>query len=321
VKPALSIVFFTVASGAGLGALALVGFVALLKLPWLVPEALPKAAAIGLGLTVAGLASSTLHLAAPRNAWRAFSRFRTSWLSREAVFSLMLFVVVVILIVLLISDVTGAPRAASAVLTIALAWTVLVCTAMIYASLKPIRQWHTRWTPVAYFVLGHFSGALLLLALARYDASNSIRLAHLCLLLAVLSIAAKAGYWRASGKRGKVTTIEQAIGVAQGVRPPLSTGAPSVMQARLLDAGHTGRTFLTDEFGFRLARRHRALLLAAFWLLGILVPLVWVAGGWWQTSIGAGACLANLIGLLAERALFFADARHTVRLYHGDART
>jgi DMSO reductase anchor subunit len=28
-----------------------------------------------------------------------------------------------------------------------------------------------------------------------------------------------------------------------------------------------------------------------------------------------------MIGLLAERWLFFADARHTVRLYHGDART
>jgi hypothetical protein len=38
---------------------------------------------------------------------------------------------------------------------------------MIYASLKPIRQWHTRWTPVVYFVLGHWSGALILLAVAR----------------------------------------------------------------------------------------------------------------------------------------------------------
>ena len=34
-----------------------------------------------------GLLSSVLHLANPKNAWRSFSRFRTSWLSREAVFA------------------------------------------------------------------------------------------------------------------------------------------------------------------------------------------------------------------------------------------
>jgi len=320
-KPALSIVFFTVASGAGLGVLALVGFVALFHLPWLFPEALPKVAAIGLGLTMAGLVSSTLHLANPRNAWRAFSRFRTSWLSREAVFSLALAGVVIVFSALLAMEVDGLPRRVLALLTIALAWIVLVCTAMIYGSLKPIRQWHTRWTPLAYFVLGHWSGALILLAVARYDASNSVRLAHLCLALAVLAVLVKAGYWRASRKTDGAATLERAIGVAQGVRPPITTGTPSVMQARLLDAGHGGRTFLTDEFIFRLARQRRALLLAMFWIAGIVVPLVWVIGAWWQTPIVVGACLANLIGLLAERTLFFADARHTVRLYHGDSRT
>ena len=45
-----------------------------------------------------------------------------------------------------------------------LAWGVLFCTAMIYASLKPIRQWRTAWTPAAYLLLGHWSGALLVLA-------------------------------------------------------------------------------------------------------------------------------------------------------------
>ena len=320
-KPAFSIVFFTVASGAGLGVLALTGFVTLFHLPWLFPETLPKVAAIGLALTIAGLVSSTLHLANPRNAWRAFSRFRTSWLSREGVFSLALVAVVVVLIALLAMDAESALRGAFALLTIALAWTVLVCTAMIYASLKPIRQWHTSWTPVVYFVLGHWSGALIVLAVARYDASNSVRLAHLCLALAVAAALVKWGYWRAIATSDRATTLEQAIGVAQGVRPPIAAGGPSVMQARLLDAGHGGRTFLTDEFGFRLARRHRALLLAIFWIAGIVVPLAWVIGAWWQTPIVVGACLANLIGLLAERALFFADARHTVRLYHGEPRT
>jgi len=320
-KPALSVVLFTVLSGAGLGVLALTGFVALFGLPWLFPERLPHAAALGLALTVAGLLSSTLHLANPRNAWRAFARFRTSWLSREGVFSLLLIASAAVFAVLLYAGVDASLRAGFAVLTIALAWTVLVCTAMIYASLKPIRQWRTPWTPVAYFVLGHLSGALILLAIARVDASNSVRLAHLCLVLVVLAVASKALYWRAIRAPRDAITLEQAIGVPQGVRPAGTSGTPTAMQARLFDAGHTGRTFLTDEFGFRLARRHRALLLAAFWLLGIVAPLVWVAGAWWQTPVVVAACAAHLTGLLAERALFFADARHTVRLYHGDSRT
>ena len=262
-----------------------------------------------------GLGASTLHLANPRNAWRSLTRFRTSWLSREAVFSLALVIVTIALVVLLANGFEGPLRGGLALLTIVLSWTVLVCTAMIYASLKPIRQWHTRWTPVVYFVLGHWSGALIVLAIARYDASNSVRLAHLCLALALVATLVKCAYWLAI-RKGDATTLEEAIGVAQGVRPPATSA--TVMQARLFDAGHTGRTFLTDEFGFTLARRYRMLLLATFWLLGIVAPLVWVVGAWWQTSVVVVACLLNLVGLLAERALFFADARHTVRLYHGD---
>jgi len=84
-KPALSIIFFTVSSGAGLGLLALTALVDLAAPGSLPPHALWRAALLGLVLVAAGLVSSFLHLANPANAWRSFSRFRTSWLSREAV--------------------------------------------------------------------------------------------------------------------------------------------------------------------------------------------------------------------------------------------
>jgi len=320
-KPAFSVVFFTVVSGAGAGLLALLGLAVALGLPWVTPDALPRVAAAGLALTAAGLCASTLHLANPRNAWRSFTRFRYSWLSREAVFAVALLVVSTLFLARLVQGGDGAARALLALLTTALAWTVLVCTAMIYGSLKPIRQWHTRWTPVTYFVLGHWSGGLVLFAFARYAAADSAWLGPLCLALAVAAALVKAGYWRTIRAATDAITLEQAIGVAEGVRPPAAVGAPSVMQARLFDAGHAPRTFLTDEFGFRLARRHRAMLLAAFWSVGIALPFVWVAGGWGSAPALVGACVANLVGTLAERTLFFADARHTVRLYHGEPRT
>ena len=53
-------------------------------------------------------------------------------------------------------------RIALATALVLLAWATLFCTAMIYASLKPIRQWHTWRVPLNYLLLGHATGALLL---------------------------------------------------------------------------------------------------------------------------------------------------------------
>src|SRR5258708_28666525 len=89
-KPALSIVFFTVSSGAGLGLLALLALTDLLMIGGgLSRSQLLTAGLLGFALVSAGLLASTLHLANPKNAWRSFARFRTSWLSREAVFAVL----------------------------------------------------------------------------------------------------------------------------------------------------------------------------------------------------------------------------------------
>jgi DMSO reductase anchor subunit len=314
-KPAFSIIFFTVSSGAGLGLVALIALADSLVGGGLAPEALWRGALLGLVLVAAGLASSVLHLANPKNAWRTFSRFRSSWLSREAVFAAGLFPVAALYVLLLANGRGG--RALPALATALLAWAVLACTAMIYASLKPIRQWHTRWTPANYFLLGHWSGALLLCAIASAYAPVPAPLLALAGALGLASLAAKLAYWYAIG-HAAATTLAQAIGVGQGVRGP---GAPSVAQARMLDVGHSRGTFLTDEFGFALARRHATMLRAAALVLVFGVPLPWLLAGMahWQLALVPAACC--IIGLLVERWLFFAEAKHTVRLYHGEPRT
>ena len=318
-KPALSIVFFTVASGAGLGLLALLALANLCPVPLLSSEAMAPGIALALLLIAAGLASSVLHLARPSNAWRAFARFRTSWLSREAVVAALLFPVAFAYLVAVVSGSAGTARTVLAVAVTLLAWGLLFCTAMIYASLKPIRQWRTGWTPAAYLLLGHWSGALIAVTLATGYGGEPARWAWLAAVLGIAALAAKLGYWRhASDGGGKSSlTLEQAIGVPQGVRPP----GISVAQARLFDAGHTQRTFLTDEFVFRLARQHAQAVRGAALALGFGIPLLWLATGPRHWAAAASVAVLALAGLLAERWLFFADARHTVRLYHGDART
>jgi sulfite dehydrogenase (quinone) subunit SoeC len=319
-KPSLSIIFFTVSSGAGLGLLAL------LALGDLVDHALPSDAlmqgiALALALVAAGLASSVPHLAKPANAWRAFSRFRTSWLSREAVFAASLFPVTFAYALLAWTAEDGALRALAALGVALLSWAVLVSTAMIYASLKPIRQWYSAWTPVNYLLLGHWSGAVLLLGLARVHAAHQRSFGWLAGGLGVAALIAKIGQWRAitAGARD-APTLERAIGVPEyaneGVRPPGMT----VARARLFDVGHSHGTFLTDEFGFVLARRNALALRIAALTAGFGVPAVWIASGAANAAVAWLAAMVCLAGLLAERWLFFAEAQHTVRLYHGAPR-
>ncbi len=316
-KPTFSIIVFTVISGAGLGLLSLLALADLCAARILPLDMLVPGIATGFLLVAIGLASSTLHLAKPSNAWRAFSRFRTSWLSREAVLATKLMALTLLYAGLALTDARTAFRLPVAALVFLLSCAVLFCTAMIYASLKPIRQWHTGWTPACYVLLGHWSGSLLLLALAIRYGADVRAYAWLAAALGVPALAAKAGYWRAAASQDGLLTIERAIGVREGVRP----AGVTVAQARLFDVGHSHGTFLTNEFGFVLARRHAHALRAAALLLVFAVPLLaWAAGARSAASMAALAAIC-IIGLMAERWLFFAEARHTVRLYHGDART
>ena len=320
-KPAFSIVFFTVSSGAGLGLLALLALADLFAPDALADRVVWRAALLGLLLVAAGLASSVLHLANPRNAWRAFARFRSSWLSREAVFAAALFPIAAIYAALAAGAAKGAWRDFFALATCLVAWAVLFSTSMIYASLKPIRQWRTTWTPLNYLLLGHWSGALLLAAMAAAYA-GSAPFFLLGALLGLVALGVKLAYWYSIGERGagakRAPTLERAIGVDAGVHGP---GTMTAARARLLDVGHSHGTFLTDEFGFVLARRHAKVLRGAAIVLGFLLPLAWLLAGaaHWQLGVAAACC--GIMGLLAERWLFFAEARHTVRLYHGDPRT
>src|SRR5688572_2941684 len=90
--PTFSIVLFTTASGAGFALLFLIGIGVPLGLlpinPWFGFTSL----AIAFALAVGGLLSSVFHLGRPERAWRAFSQWRSSWLSREGVLSVATFI-------------------------------------------------------------------------------------------------------------------------------------------------------------------------------------------------------------------------------------
>src|SRR5258706_6802033 len=143
--PTFSIVIFTTASGAGFALLFLLGLAVPLGLlpddPWFGFAGLATAFALAVG----GLVSSAFHLGRPERAWRAFSQWRSSWLSREGLLSVLTFMPAVVFAIgwIFFGDVSGFVGLCG-VLAAALAARTIYCTRMIYASLQPIHQWHNR---------------------------------------------------------------------------------------------------------------------------------------------------------------------------------
>ena len=308
--PALSVIFFTVASGAGFGLVIVTITLELLGgVPGLGAGGTLSAVALGVVLATAGLLSSTLHLANPKNAWRAFFRFRTSWLSREAVFSVLFYPVVLAYGLVLWSTGGGVwASAALGVLTVLLALLTVFATGMIYASLRTIPQWNSPLVPTNYLLLSVASGALLLTSVAGISGGELGTPAVLALALLAVAALAKTVYffWMGAPQGPSINT---ATGMTRG-------------QVRLLEAGQSHDSFLNREFSYkapaqRLKALRRVVYLVAFVIpLLLLVALVQGGGAW----LAALATLLLLAGLLVERWLFFAEARHTVNLYYGQQR-
>jgi DMSO reductase anchor subunit len=93
------------------------------------------------------------------------------------------------------------------------------------------------------------------------------------------------------------------------------------MAARLLDAGHSRGTFLTREFLYRADPARRAAIRVIAITAGFVLPGALVVLGGSSAAALWPAFVVCLAGLIAERWLFFAEARHTVRLYHGERST
>lgn len=308
--PAYSVIFFTTATGAGYGLLALLCLAAALGFVppdfWL--------GLVGLGLALAlvsgGLLSSTGHLGRPERAWRAFSQWRTSWLSREGVASVLTYIPAGLFgIGWVFFGQTQGWLAALGVLA-AIGAIVTVCTtAMIYASLKPVAEWASRHTLPAYLVFSTMTGLVLLDALLAGFGLGSRWLAAAALMATLAGWAIKEIAWRRNDRLDMPATVNSATGLAGGT-------------VRSVEWPHTEKNYLLKEMGFRVARKHATRLRNIVRLVAFAAPVLLLAVTLAAPSLPAlvAALLAppvQLAGMLVERWLFFAEARHTVTLYYG----
>ena len=305
-KPAFSVICFTVLSGTGYGLVVWLALNALLQ---------PDLAVARLGYPLAfvmisaGLLSSTLHLKSPARARFALSQWRTSWLSREGVAALATYLP--LLVTLWGLFVEGRHWNAAAVLAAVGSMITVYCTGMIYQTIRAVRAWATPMTSAVYLLAAITGGGAFCLALQTMVGTPVPMPVSLVMALALLGLMAMKHFWWRNLAAPSASTVATATGL----------GKPG--DVSLFERPHVTENWLTEEMGFRVARNHAVRLrrisqaLLSLPLTALLVFLVLGA-----TDVPVLAALVTvlfLLGAFLERWLFFAEARHTVGLYYGSS--
>ncbi|WP_299351012.1 DmsC/YnfH family molybdoenzyme membrane anchor subunit [uncultured Shimia sp.] len=287
--PAPSVIVFTTLSGLGFGLLAFLG----LGMPDVTGGVAFLFFALGYALAVGGLLAATFHLGNKKNATKAFSQWRTSWLSREGVASVA---------ALLVMAPFAIGRIFLGVDLTALGWIgallslgTVFTTSMIYAQLTTVPRWNMRWTPVLFLTHALAGGALL----AGQITAAAILLAVLGLIL-ILS-------WR----QGDAQFDES------GASLETATGLGSIGTVRQLEPPHSGQNYLLKEMAYQVGRKHSAKLRAIALGLGVVLPVLCLTVLPFSHMIALVAVLSHIAGVAAGRWLFFAEAKHVVSLYYG----
>jgi sulfite dehydrogenase (quinone) subunit SoeC len=306
--PAFSVIFFTTLSGMGYGLWFFISYQSLLAGSEYAKNN-TSGLLLGFVLVSSGLLSSTLHLGKPLRAWRAFSQWRTSWLSREGVLAIACFIPATLWIAQYYFQHDFIPYAVLAIFLAALSVATVACTAMIYASLKPIPAWQHDYVVPIYLLFALLTGGLLGTALAPAQPRDSVELLSFgFILLAILLAMLKKRYWKDIDAQALPSRAS-----ALGLKPD--------QVASVFERPHTEANYLTTEMGFVLARKHsRKLRIIALLLFAWLPILFCVAALMLPLAFTGYLMLAAMLfayaGAVVERWLFFAEAKHAVMQYY-----
>ena len=318
-KPAFSVIFLTTLIGAGQGlflalfthqSYALFGL-----LPLQADSFYGYGSVLALLFLAGGLVASFFHLGRPERAWRSATQWRTSWLSREVIV-LPAFMGAVFLygaahllgikhvlatlpggLMLDLGIVLGAAGTL-------LAFALFVCTAMIYACLRFLREWHSPLTVVNYTLLGGASGFTLAAAFSAVAApSQAGFFAGWAIIITLLAFAGRVAALLRNARLKPKSTLQTAIGIKH----------PRIVQR---SQGFMGGSFNTREFFHGKSEAFLRTIKPAFLLLAFAAPLALLALGMFTPALLGVAFILQYIGLLAERWFFFAQANHPQNLYY-----
>ena len=287
--PAPSVIIFTTLSGLGFGLLAFLclgypsmgGLVAFVFF------------AIGFGLAIGGLLSSTFHLGHPERAIKAFSQWKSSWLSREAWLSL--FALVLSGIYALGRIFFDIDLAIIGLLSAIFCIATVFATSMIYAQLKTVPRWNSGATPIAFLVFSIAGGALL-----SGQISVALPLLALAGVIQILS-------WILGDKAFTQSGTNLATATQLTLNPS---------EVRSFEAPHTDTNYLLQEFVYKVGRKHSSKLRIMGSILAFGMPIIFLSLPF-SHFIALLAVITHIAGMFIIRWLFFAQAEHVVGLYYG----
>ena len=302
-NPAYSVILFTTASGAGYGLLAMLSLAGASHGRASTSAFAFTSLFIALALIAMGLLSSTLHLGRPERAWRAFSQWRTSWLSREGIAAILTFPLALAFGTVW-SGIIDAPAwikplgYATAIMCVA----TVFCTAKIYATLKTIRNWHQPLTVPIYLLWALATGTVWLTAIAAYFGRFAPVQSIFSFLAIIILIVLKFIYWRKVDNAARTHTMAAATGLGEGVRQ--------------WEVPHTSINFIMKEMGYLVARRQaRKLRNVVYVFLDLAFVMMIFATNY--IFLAYLAVPTIMLAAWVERWLFFAEAEHVVGLFYG----
>lgn len=286
--PAPSVILFTSLSGIGFGLLAWLGT----GHPAVTYLTAFTFFFLAYGLAVGGLLASVFHLGNKINAFKAFSQWRSSWLSREGIMAVASLLVM-------------APYAIGEIffgqqwplfgwLGAAGAVTTVFTTSMIYTQMQTVPRWNSPLTPVLFLLYALGGGALL-------AGQTGVAM----LLLIALGLVQALNWYLGDGAFA-----------AAGHTLETATGLAGLGRMRLLEPPHSSPNYLMKEMVFVVGRKHvRKLRMISMVLLVLLPVLILLLAPAAHVLVGI-AVLSHLAGVFVARWLFFAQAEHVVGLYY-----
>lgn len=287
--PAPSVIIFTTFSGLGFGLLMFLG----LGIPAVTGWMAFVFFVIAYVMAVGGLTASTFHLGHPERAIKAFSQWRSSWLSREGICAV---------VALILMALYGAGLVFFAQQWTLFGWlgalfslATVFTTSMIYTQLKTVPRWNQPLTPVNFLSLSLAGGALL---------AGQTTWAVILLIVAGL---VQLGTWIMGDSRFAQSGTTLASATQLGDRGDV----------RAFEPPHTGTNYLLREFVHVVGRKHSQKLRIIAIGLMVVLPVLLLAVLPFNHFFALIAVLSHIAGVLAARWLFFAEAEHVVGLYYG----
>ncbi len=273
--------------------------------------------ALALVLLVAGLIASFFHLGHPERAWRSAAQWRTSWLSREVI-ALPLFMLLVALYGLIhyegwtqpLFSIRGVVDVdASLIVGVVgalVAFLLYVCTAMIYASLRFLQEWHSPLTVLNFVFFGLASGFTLAAAFTAWIGVHLVGFyGAWAVVFTLLAVFTRLASLYRNARIKQKSSLQTAIGVRHTT-------------VRQKAQGFIGGSFNTREFFHGRGESALKWIRRGFLLLVFVAPVALLGVAWYLHSawLPLLAFVSQYLGLLLERYYFFTEARHPQNLYY-----